>query len=113
MGSLRIYIAILTFLPMVGGAEKQALAHGCSLRERGFVSTIVTLRHDRNWLPHEVIEGVPIIRVAGALLGGREKLPGPLRKLLCFMGLLVMSWTFWQRRHQYDAIHCYHLGFEA
>lgn len=113
MGSLRIFIAIPTFLPMVGGAEKQALAHGRSLRERGFVSTIVTLRHDRNWLPYEVIEGVPVIRVAGALLGGREKLAGPLRKLFYFMGLLIMSWTFWQRRHHYEAIHCFHLGLEA
>jgi glycosyltransferase involved in cell wall biosynthesis len=113
MSDLRIYIIVPTFLPMVGGAEKQALAHSRSLRERGFVTTIITLRHDRQWLTREVMEGVPVVRVAGMLLGGREKLPGPLRKLLYLLGLLIMGWTLWQHRQRYDALHLYHLGFEV
>ncbi len=113
MSNLRIYIVIGTFLPMVGGSEKQALAHGRSLRERGFMTTIITLRHDRNWLPREMIEGVPIIRVAGVLLGGREKLPGPLRKVLYLLALLVMSCTLLRHRRRYDVIHLYHLGLES
>jgi len=109
----RIYIVIATFLPMVGGAEKQALLHARSLQERGFAVTIVTLRHDRAWLPREVIEGVSTVRVAGKLLGDREKLPGPLRKLLYLIGLLVMSWTLWQHRQHFDVIHLYQLGLQA
>jgi len=113
MSDPRVYIITPTFLPLVGGAEKQALAHGRSLRERGFATTIITLRHQRHWLPREVIEGVPVVRVAGMLLGGRERLPGPLRKLLYLLGLLVMGWTLWRHRQRYDALHFYHLGFEV
>src|SRR5206468_165164 len=76
-------------------------------------TTIITLCHDRSWLPREVIEGVPVIRVAGALLGGREKLPGPLRRLLYMMGLLVMCWTLWRHRRHYDVLHLYHLDLEV
>ena len=41
MDKQRISSAIITFLPRVGGAEKQALAHGRSLRERGFERPIL------------------------------------------------------------------------
>ncbi len=110
MSNPRIYIAISTFLPLVGGAEKQALAQGRSLRERGYETTIITLCYDRGWPRHEVIEGVPIIRVAGTLLGGREKLARPLQKLLYLMALLVMGWTLLQHRRRYDILHLYQLG---
>ncbi len=113
MSNPRIYIAISNFLPLVGGAEKQALAQGRSLRERGYEATIITLRHDRKWPQHEVIEGVPVIRVAGMLLGGRERLPGLLRKLLYLMALLVMGWTLWQHRRHYDILHVYQLKLLA
>jgi glycosyltransferase involved in cell wall biosynthesis len=113
MSNLRVYIISPTFLPMVGGTERQTLAHSLSLRERGFETTIITPRHERHWLAREVIEGVPVIRVAGILLGGRGKLPGLLRKLLYLLGLLVMSWTLWRHRQRYDALHLYHLGVEV
>jgi glycosyltransferase involved in cell wall biosynthesis len=113
MSNPRIYIVILTILPIVGGAERQALAHARSLREGGSEATILTLRHDRSWLPREVIEGVPAIRVAGTLLGGREKLAGPLRKLVYLLGLLVMSWTLWRHRRRYDILHLYQLGVQT
>ena len=71
MGNLRIYFAITTFHPLIGGAETQTLAQGRNLRERGYEATIVTFRYDRSWLSREEIEGVPVIRVAGTLLGGR------------------------------------------
>ncbi|HBE25427.1 MAG TPA: hypothetical protein DDW33_07055, partial [Ktedonobacter sp.] len=97
-GNLRIYIAISTFLPLIGGAEKQALAQAQNLRERGFETAVITLRHERAWPPREVVEGVPVIRVAGMLLGGREKLPKLLKKLSYLIGLLVMGWTLWRHR---------------
>ncbi len=113
MSNLRIYIAICTFLPLVGGAEKQALEQSRNLRERGHETTIITLRHDRAWPRREVIEGVPVIRVAGALLGGREKLPRPLAQLLYLMALVMMGWTFWRYRRKYDVLHIHQLNMLA
>lgn len=113
MNNPRIYIAISIFLPSVGGAENQALAQGKSLRERGYEATIITLRHDRKWPQHEVIEGVPVVRVAGRLLGNRERLPGPLRKLLYLMAMLVMGLTLWHHRRRYDILHVYQLNLLA
>ena len=110
MSSPRIYIVIATFLPSVGGAEKQAFAQSCSLRERGYETTVVTFRHNRAWPQCELIEGVPVIRVAGTILGGREKLPGLLQKLSYLMAILVMGWTLWRQRQHYDVLHVYQLS---
>lgn len=110
MSKPRIYIVIPTFLPLVGGTEKQALIQGRSLRERGYEATVITLHHNRKWPQHEVIEGVPVIRVAGWLLGDREKLPGPLRKLLYLMAILWLGWALWQHRRRYDVLHVYKLN---
>lgn len=112
-GNLRIYIAISTFLPLIGGAEKQALAQAQNLRERGYETAVITLRHERAWPPREVVEGVPVIRVAGMLLGGREKLPKLLKKLSYLIGLLVMGWTLWRHRRRYDILHVYQLNLLA
>ena len=110
MSSPRIYIVIATFLPSVGGAEKQAFAQGRSLRERGYETTVVTFRHNRTWPQRELIEGVPVIRVAGTLLGGREKLPRLLQKLSYLLAMLVMGWTLWRQRQHYDVLHVYQLS---
>ena len=111
--NLRIYIATATFLPLVGGAENQCLAQASQLRERGHEPTIITFRHDRTWLRRELIEGVPVIRIAGSLLGRREKLPGPFQRLLFLLALLVMCWTLWRHHARYDIVHVYHLGLLA
>jgi len=110
VNSPRIYIAIETFHPIPGGAETQALAQGRILRERGYVTTIITLRFDLVWLPCEVMEGVPVIRVAGTVLGGRERLPRFLQKLLYLISILVMGWTLWQHRRRYDILYVYQIG---
>ena len=109
----RIYIAITTFLPLVGGAEKQALTHSCSMLKRGYVPTIITFRHNKDWPAQEVIDGVSVIRIAGVLLGRREKLPGILQKILFLLALLVMGWTLWYHRHRYDVLHVYQLSLLA
>jgi glycosyltransferase involved in cell wall biosynthesis len=110
MPNPRIYIVTATFLPSVGGAEKQAFAQSRSLRERGYETTIVTFRRKRTWPRHELIEGVPVIRVAGMLLEGREKLPRPLQKLAYLLAMLVMGWTLWRQRQRYGILHVYKLG---
>ena len=109
MSDLRIYIVIATFHPLVGGTERQALLQGSSLRKRGYETTIITFQHDRTWPSRELVEGVPVIRVAGMLLGGREKLPRLLQKLLYLMAMVAMGWTLWRYRRCYDILHVYAL----
>src|SRR5579884_3138870 len=108
--SPRIYIAISTFLPAVGGAEKQAFAQAASLRKRGYEATIVTFRHEAAWPQHEVIEGVPVIRVAGKVLIGRWKLPRLMQKLAYLIAMLIMGWSLWRERRRYDVLHVYQLS---
>lgn len=113
LGKPRIYIAIATFFPWVGGAEKQALAQARSLHERGYAVTIITFRHDRTWLPNEVIEGIPVSRVAGRLLGDRKKLPRFLQKLFYLIAMVVMGWVLWRCRQSYDVLHVHQLNLLA
>jgi len=108
-----IYIVTATFLPSVGGAEKQAFAQGRGLRERGYETTIVTFRHNRTWPQRELIEGVPVIRVAGAILGDRGKLPRPLQKLAYLLAVMVMGWTLWRHRQRYSILHVYQFSLLA
>ena len=109
----RIYIVIATFFPWVGGAEKQALAQARSLRERGYAVAIITFRHDGTWPPNEVIEGIPVIRVAGRLLGDRKKLPRFLQKLFYLIAIVVMGWVLWRHRQSYDVLHVHQLNLLA
>ncbi len=111
MSSPRIYIVIATFLPLVGGAEKQALAHGHGLRERGYETTIITFCYSRTWPRREVMEGVPVIRVAAILLRDREKLPRLLQKLSYLLAMLVIGWTLWRQRQYFDVLHVYQFNF--
>src|SRR5215472_2313355 len=99
MKKLHVCIVIATFHPILGGAESQALEQGRSLRQRGLEATIVTFRHHNSWAAHETMDGVPIIRVAGSLLGRRDKLPAVLQKLLYCLALIVMAWKIWHYRH--------------
>src|SRR5258708_23200104 len=111
MSSPRIYIVIANFLPQLGGAEKQAFAQGRGLRERGYEATIITFCYSITWPQREVMEGVPVIRVAGLLLRDREKLPRLLQKLSYLLAMLVMGWTLWRQRQYYDVLHVYRLSF--
>lgn len=109
MSKPRIYIAISTFHPLVGGAEKQALLQGRSLRERGYEATVITFHHSKDWPEKEIVAGTPTIRVAGSVLGGRERLPRLLQKMLYIVAMFVMGWVLWRHRHRYDILHVYQL----
>ncbi len=100
----RIYIAITTFYPYVGGAETQTLAQSQRLLEAGHKVQIVTFRHKHTWAPREMVKGVPVIRLAGLLLGRRDKLPRPIQQFLYLISLLIMSWTIWQHRKKFDVL---------
>jgi glycosyltransferase involved in cell wall biosynthesis len=83
----RVYVVISTFLPYVGGAEIQTLAKCQRLRENGNKVRILTFRHQKDWKVREEIKGVETIRVAGALLA-----------------MLVMCWTIWDHRENFDVL---------
>ncbi len=113
MSKPRIYIAIATFHPLVGGAETQALAQGRMLQERGYEPTVITFRHKKHWRRRDMVEGVPVIRVAGELLAGRERFSRPLQQLLYMLALLTMGMALWRDRHKYDLLHVYQLSLLA
>lgn len=113
MSDLRVYVVIGTFQPIVGGAEKQAFIQARSLRERGYAATVMTFRHNKAWPSYEVIEGIPVIRVAGSLLGDRKKLPRLLQKAFYVLALVVMAWRLWQQRQCYNILHVYQLSLLA
>ncbi len=100
----RIYVAITTFYPYVGGAETQTLAQCQRLIEGGHQVKVVTFRHNHTWAPRESVRGVPVMRIAGAFLGRRDNMPRPLQKLMYFIAMFVMSWTLWQQRKNYDVL---------
>lgn len=113
MSKPRIYLAIDTFLPLMGGAEKQAFLQGRYLCEHGFAVTVITLRYEQSWPDRECLDGVPVLRVAGTFLSWREHVPGILRRFCYLLALFVLGWQLWQKRHEYDILHVFQLTFFA
>jgi glycosyltransferase involved in cell wall biosynthesis len=113
MSNPRIYIAAALFYPWVGGVQKQVLEQARSLRKRGYQATILTLRYEKTWPRSEIVEEVPVIRCAGSVLGGREKLPRALQKLCYLLALIILGYTIWKQRRRYDILHVYQLNLLA
>src|SRR5258707_5491647 len=107
MHTTRVYIAPETFLPLVGGSEKQAFLQSKYLRAQGIEATIITLHFQRDCPASEVMEGVPVLRVAGRILRWHERLPGILRQLCYLCALIVLGWRLWHCRHAYDVLHIF------
>ncbi|HEY0754891.1 MAG TPA: glycosyltransferase family 4 protein [Ktedonobacteraceae bacterium] len=103
----RVCIASETFLPLIGGSEKQAFLQSKCLRERGMETTIITMHFQRECPVYEVLEGVPVLRVARGILIWRDLLPGVLRRFCYLLALSVLGWQLWQRRHTYDILHVF------
>lgn len=100
----RILLTIGTFLPQIGGAERQALAHAHGLRLRGVTAHILTLRHRHTWPHTEVLDGVPVLRIAGAVCGDRDRRPALLRRGGYALGVLALGVEVWRRRREYDVV---------
>jgi glycosyltransferase involved in cell wall biosynthesis len=105
----RIYVAIDTFLPLVGGAEKQAFLQSRYLREQGFEVTVITMHYKQEWPKSEILDDVPVLRVAGQALFWRECMPGIVRRLCYLLALLAMGWQLWMHRSNYDILHVFQL----
>jgi glycosyltransferase involved in cell wall biosynthesis len=111
VSKLRVFVVITTFLPSVGGAEMQTLVQCQHLLQRGHAMQVMTFHHNAAWSSHEVIDGVPVTRVARFLLGRRKRLPRLLQKILYLLAIFVMGWTLWQRRNQYDVLQVCQFNF--
>lgn len=109
MRNLRVYIAIETFLPLIGGSEKQAFLQSKYLRAQGIEATILTMRFQRAWPASENIAGIPIRRVAGRILAWHDHLPGVLRRACYLLALFAMGWQLWRSRHEYEILHVFQL----
>jgi glycosyltransferase involved in cell wall biosynthesis len=113
MSKPRVFIVVASFYPAVGGIQTQAFIQSQHLRERGYEATIITFRHHKAWLRRETLGGVPVIRVAGAFLEKRERLPRVLQRLWYLLAMVVMGWHLWHYRHRYDLLHVYQLNLLA
>src|SRR5260370_19080070 len=113
MNNRRIYLASDRFLPLVGGAEKQAFQQSKYLCEQGLTTTIITMRYRRDWPSFEYVDGVPVLRVAGTFLSWRERTSGVVRRLCYLLALLAMGWQLWRHRHEYEILHVFQLTFFA
>jgi len=100
----RIYVTIPTFYPYIGGAETQTLAQCQLLRERGYDVRIFTFHLEHHWAKQEIVGGVPVTRVGKILLGKRKHWPRPLQQFAYLLAMLLMTWTFWQKRNEYDIL---------
>jgi len=107
MSTLRVYIAPETFLPLVGGSEKQAFLQSKYLRAQGIEATIITMHFQTACPAYEIVEGVPVLRVAGRILAWHERLPGNVRRLCYLLALFVLGWQLWRYRHEYDILHVF------
>lgn len=99
---LRICVLAFMFPPLVGGSEAQAEKHARQLQTLGHKVLVVTLRHDKNWKDHEVIDGLPIFRVGGIYRRNGRLRIGKIGHLPIELGVLL---KLWQLRDQYDVIH--------
>src|SRR5262249_8646798 len=104
MSKSRVFIVVASFHPEVGGIQTQAFLQSQHLRERGYEVTIITFRHHKTWLRRETLGGVPVLRVAGAFLEKRERLPRVLQRLWYLLAMVVMGWHLWRYRHCYDLL---------
>jgi len=98
----RIIIAISSFYPIVGGAERQAQNLARILKARGIDMRIVTRAHP-DAPAREIIDGVEVVRLAG--YG-----PKPVKLALLF---LAHAAYFRQRRGTFDLVHIFQLDSHA
>ena len=88
---LRVLMAVYKFHPAIGGAERQCLALSRELRDRGLDVRVATFRLRRAWPRHEVVHGVPVIR---------------LPRLVPAEANLAAWWAYLSaNRSRYDLIH--------
>jgi glycosyltransferase involved in cell wall biosynthesis len=110
MKHLRVCLVPETFFPLVGGSEKQALYQCHYLRLRGIEATIITMHSHRASPAFEVLDGIPVVRVAGNMLAWHDRLPGILRRFCYLLALFILGWRLWQSRHAYDIVHVFQLS---
>ena len=97
----RLCILTETYHPVVGGGEKQAQMLALDLAKKGFVVSVVTRRSSSELAPFEMVDGVPVYRIAPA---GASRWPRWRMVVTSLRSLAKM-------RHDYDII--FVSGFKA
>jgi len=100
---MRVLLITSQFLPIVGGAERQAHALARMLLARGHQVLILT-RPLPLMPPREVVDGVPVVRAI------RTIDLGPLYGILYILSVVRF---LWRCRHDWDVIHITHLYLDA
>ena len=100
---MRVLIVTPQFLPVLGGAERQAHALGRMLFARGHQVAVLTRR--MNGLPvAEVMDGVSVVRAI------RPVEIGPLYGLTY---ILNVAWFLLRHRHDWDVVHITHMYLDV
>lgn len=100
---MRIALLIPQFLPVVGGAERQAHALAKMLLARGHQVTVVSRRLS-GLPPREILDGVPVVRAI------RTIDVGPLFGLTY---ILSLAWFLLRHRSDWDLIHVTYIYLDA
>lgn len=100
---MRIALLIPQFLPVVGGAQRQAHALARMLLARGHQVTVVSRRLS-GLPPREILDGVPVVRAI------RTIDVGPLFGLTY---VLSVAWFLLRYRSKWDVIHVTHIYLDA
>jgi glycosyltransferase involved in cell wall biosynthesis len=100
---MRILVVTAQFLPVVGGAERQAHALAKLLLARGHRATVLTRRLP-DLAAHETIDGVPVVRAI------RTVDVGPLFGVLY---VLCVLWFLLRHRREWDVVHVVSVYLDA
>ncbi len=100
---MKVLIITPQFLPVLGGAERQAHALGRMLGARGHHVAVLT-RRVRGLPPREEMDGVPVLRAI------RPIDIGPLYGLTY---LLAVAWFLSRHRRDWDVVHITHMYLDA
>ena len=98
--SMKVLLLTNRYLPVIGGAERQAEALATGLSARGHLVQVVTRRVTAELERETVIAGVPVRRLSPVGLSKRANL------LIVFR---VIAYLLWHGR-RYDVIHTFGVG---
>jgi len=104
---LRICMVAFLFSPIVGGAETRAEKQARQLQKLGHQVMIITLRHHKDWLTQENMDGLSVTRIGGFYSQDGRLRIGRLGHLPIDFLIFLKLWSL---RHHYDVLHSLQLS---